>query len=106
MAFDTSAAGTHQLVETHPWIPQVGASYALGVDGVGLVLVALSVVLVPLVVGAAWREQGVDGSDTGAGRLRHYLALVLLLQTFVVLVFSARDVLLFLPAGSGARALL
>lgn len=114
-AFDTSAASTHQLVETHAWIPQIGASYALGVDGVGLLLVALSVGLVPLVIGAAWREQGVDdaagavgaasavqaaspaGADDrpGEGRLRHYLALVLVLQTFMVLVFSARDVFLF-----------
>ncbi|ACZ20706.1 NADH dehydrogenase subunit M [Sanguibacter keddieii DSM 10542] len=130
-AFDTSAASTHQLVETHAWIPQIGASYALGVDGVGLLLVALSVGLVPLVIGAAWREQGVEdavstvstvstegaagaagaaapargagtakspaGADDrpGEGRLRHYLALVLVLQTFMVLVFSARDVFLF-----------
>jgi len=114
-AFDTSAASTHQLVETHAWIPQIGASYALGVDGVGLLLVALSVGLVPLVIGAAWREQGVeDAASTvgaagavqdvsparaddrpGEGRLRHYLALVLVLQTFMVLVFSARDVFLF-----------
>ena len=130
-AFDTSAASTHQLVETHAWIPQIGASYALGVDGVGLLLVALSVGLVPLVIGAAWREQGIEdtastvgaasavhaagaagaaapargavvaqgpaGADDrpGEGRLRHYLALVLVLQTFMVLVFSARDVFLF-----------
>lgn len=92
-AFDTSRAGEHQLAETHAWIPQLGASYAVGVDGVGLLLVALSVGLVPLVVGAAWREQG-DGSD-GGHRLRHYLALVLVLETFMVLVFAARDVFLF-----------
>jgi NADH-quinone oxidoreductase subunit M len=106
-AFDRSAASSHQLVETHEWIPQIGASYALGVDGVGLLLVALSVGLVPLVIGAAWREQGVDTDPgdpagpadvtdrPGEGRLRHYLALVLVLQTFMVLVFSARDVFLF-----------
>lgn len=99
-AFDTSAAAEHQLVETHAWIPQIGASYAVAVDGVGLLLVALSVALVPLVIGAAWREQGTDETGTalrevGDGRLRHYLALVLVLQTFMVLVFSARDVFLF-----------
>ena len=134
-AFDTSRAADHQLAETHAWIPQIGASYAVAVDGVGLLLVALSVVLVPLVIGAAWREQGVSGAastrrakvsvgsvagtdgasgadgvpgaagpesatdvvlrEAGEGRLRHYLALVLVLQTFMVLVFSARDVFLF-----------
>lgn len=134
-AFDTSRAADHQLAETHAWIPQVGASYAVAVDGVGLLLVVLSVALVPLVIGAAWREQGVSGAastrrakvtvgavagtdgasgadgvpgaagaesatdvvlrEAGEGRLRHYLALVLVLQTFMVLVFSARDVFLF-----------
>ncbi|MCA5895051.1 NADH-quinone oxidoreductase subunit M [Isoptericola sp. NEAU-Y5] len=89
-AFDTGAAGTHQLAETHAWIPALGASYALGVDGVGLLLVALSVGLVPLVILAAWREQGGDHV-----RLRRYLATVLVLEAFMVAVFAARDVFLF-----------
>ncbi len=93
LAFDTGAAGTHQLVETHGWIPQLGVSYALGVDGVGLSLVLLSVLLVPVVILAAWREQGSGAAPTD--RLRHYLALVLVLTTFMVGVFAARDVFLF-----------
>ncbi|QGQ18613.1 NADH-quinone oxidoreductase subunit M [Cellulomonas sp. JZ18] len=92
-AFDTADAATHQLVETVPWIPAFGVSWALGVDGVGLALVAMAVLLVPLVVLAAWREQG--AGDVPTDRLRHYLALVLLLEAFVVLVFAARDVFLF-----------
>jgi len=99
-AFDTSAAGTHQLVETHSWIPSLGASYAVGVDGVGLALVLLSVVLVPLVLLAAWREHpdlaedGTVVTDAGS-RTRSYVALVLVLEAFMVAVFAARDVFLF-----------
>jgi len=89
-AFDTSAAGDQQLGAIYPWIPQIGASYAVGVNGVGLLLVALSVVLVPLVLLAAWKEQGRDEV-----RLRRFVVLVLLLQAFMVAVFSARDVFLF-----------
>ncbi|WP_344248499.1 NADH-quinone oxidoreductase subunit M [Isoptericola hypogeus] len=89
-AFDTGAAGEHQLAETHSWIPALGASYAVGVDGVGLLLVALSVGLVPLVILAAWHEQGGDHV-----RLRRYLAVVLVLEAFMVAVFVARDVFLF-----------
>jgi NADH-quinone oxidoreductase subunit M len=89
-SFDTADSATHQLSEVHSWIPAFGVSYAVAVDGVGLSLVLLSVVLVPLVVLAAWREQGGD-----VERLRHYLALVLVLETFMVAVFSARDVFLF-----------
>lgn len=90
LAFDTGAAAEHQLAETYTWIPQIGTSYAVGVDGVGLLLVALAVVLVPLVLLAAWTEQGRDEV-----RLRRFVGLVLLLQAFMVAVFAARDVFLF-----------
>lgn len=93
LAFDTGAARAHQLSETHAWISQLGVSYAVGVDGVGLALVLLSVVLVPVVILAAWREQGSGALPTE--RLRHYLALVLVLTAFMVAVFAARDVFLF-----------
>ncbi|MCG2802159.1 MAG: NADH-quinone oxidoreductase subunit M [Cellulomonas sp.] len=91
--FDTSRAAEHQLAETHSWIASFGVSYAVGVDGVGLVLVLMSVVLVPLVVLAAWREQGSEHEATDA--LRRYLALALLLEAFMVAVFAARDVFFF-----------
>ncbi len=93
LAFNTGDAATHQLTETHSWIPQLGVSYAVGVDGVGLALVLLSVVLVPLVILAAWREQGAGALPTD--RLRNYLALVLVLTSFMVAVFAARDVFFF-----------
>jgi len=92
-AFDTADAGAHQLLETHQWIPSLGVSYAVGVDGVGLALVLMSVVLVPLVVLAAWREQGSE--DGSSNRLRHFLALALVLEAFIVAVFAARDVFFF-----------
>lgn len=93
-SFDTSQSATHQFVETYRWIEPIGASYAVGVDGVGLALVILSVLLVPLVILAAWKEHG--GVTVGSGsRLRHYLALILVLETMMVLIFAARDVFLF-----------
>jgi len=93
VAFDTSKAGTVQLTETHAWIPAFGVSYAVGVNGLGLVLIAMSALLVPLVVLAAWHEQG--SQHGGSDRLRQYLALVLLLQAFIVAVFAARDLFFF-----------
>ncbi|BDZ41270.1 NADH-quinone oxidoreductase subunit M [Paraoerskovia sediminicola] len=93
LAFDTSAAQEHQLLETHAWIPQLGASYAVGVDGVALLLVALAVGLVPLVIGAAWRENLTP--DGALGRTGAYMALVLALESFMVAIFVARDVFLF-----------
>lgn len=117
--FDTSRADEHQLSEQASWIPAFGVSWALGVDGVGLALVLLSVLLVPLVILAAWREHpdpvpagslaAAEGTDPASpravdapaepvhdgNRVRHYLALVLVLEAFMVAVFAARDLFLF-----------
>ncbi|MCL2455633.1 MAG: NADH-quinone oxidoreductase subunit M [Micrococcales bacterium] len=93
LSFDTSAASTHQLTETYSWIGSLGVSYALGVDGVGLVLILMSVLLVPLVILAAWREQGSGTHVTD--NLRRYLALALVLEAFMIGVFAARDVFMF-----------
>lgn len=90
LGFDTGTAGAYQFTEKVAWIPQFGASYALGVNGVGLLMIALSVLLVPIVLVAAWDEQGPDAS-----RARHYVGLVLVLEAAMVAVFAARDVFLF-----------
>lgn len=94
--FDFSAAGEHQLGELVSWIPQLGVSYALGVDGLGLAMVLLSVVLVPLVILAGWRDQDVvpEGAVL-ARRQMGFVALVLALEALMVAVFAARDVFLF-----------
>ena len=39
-----------QFVETHSWIPSFGINYAVGIDGIALVLILLSVLLAPIVV--------------------------------------------------------
>ena len=87
-AFDLGAAGTVQLTEQVRWIPQIGVSWALGVNGLGLVMVILAVALVPLVILAYRRRDG-------AGRDAGYFALVLALEAFMVAIFAARDVFLF-----------
>lgn len=94
--FDFGAAAQYQLTEQASWIPQLGVSYALGVNGLGLTLVGLSVFLVPVALLAAWREQEVapDGADV-ARRQAGFVALVLALEATMVAVFSARDVFLF-----------
>jgi NADH-quinone oxidoreductase subunit M len=85
--FNTSR-GDVQLTELHPWIKSFGVSYALGVNGIGLVMVALSTVLVPICVLAAWNEVSAD-------RAKLFFGLVLVLEAMMVGVFVARDVFLF-----------
>ncbi len=79
-----------QFVESHPWIPAFGISYSVGVDGIGLVLVALAATLVPIVVLAGWNDV-----DDSRGSVKGYFALILVLETLMIGVFSATDVFLF-----------
>ncbi|MFE1167745.1 NADH-quinone oxidoreductase subunit M [Nocardiopsis sp. NPDC058789] len=88
--FDTSGAGGLQFEEVYPWIPYFGVHFAVGVDGIALVLILMSVILVPLVVLAAWREHD-DRDDGGRG----YFALILALEAMMIGVFAATDVFLF-----------
>ncbi|MDN5790114.1 MAG: NADH-quinone oxidoreductase subunit M [Micrococcales bacterium] len=91
--FDTSSAAQFQLGEQKSWIPQLGVSYALGVDGIALVLILMSLVLTPICMLAAWHD--VSESESGAQRVKTYFALLLVLETFMVGVFAATDVFLF-----------
>lgn len=89
VGFDLSAAGDIQFAETYAWIPQIGASWALGVNGIGLSLIVLAAVLTPLVLVAGWKLP-----DEPA-RAARYVGLILVSQAFMVGIFAARDVLLF-----------
>lgn len=87
--FDKADSGAFQFTETYAWIPQIGASWALGVNGIGLMMIGLAVILVPLAILASWRE------DKNLASRTHYVALILLSQAFMVGIFAARDVFLF-----------
>ena len=89
--FDFDAAGRVQLAEDYSWIPQIGASVAWGVNGMGLVMVGLAVFLVPLVLLAAAGDFKGEAPDRAAG----YVGWVLALEAVMIGIFSARDVFLF-----------
>ncbi|HEX5497419.1 MAG TPA: NADH-quinone oxidoreductase subunit M [Mycobacteriales bacterium] len=88
-AFDPKGA-RFQFTQSYTWIRALGANFALGVDGIALVLVALVAVLTPAVVLASWHERA-----PGRRSPRVFFSLLLLLEAFMVGVFSATDVLLF-----------
>ncbi|HEX5510625.1 MAG TPA: NADH-quinone oxidoreductase subunit M [Actinomycetales bacterium] len=93
--FDVSAAGTQQFTELHRWIPQFGVSYALGINGIGLTMVALSAVLVPICVLATWNIAETGDAVADDKRRATFFALILVLETLMIGVFAARDVFLF-----------
>lgn len=84
--FDTG--GGMQLTETHTWIDAFGVNYALGVDGLGLLLILLTVGLVPVVFVASWHEADARGAAS-------FFAWALALESFSLAVFAATDVFLF-----------
>lgn len=93
LQFKGASPQPFQFIESVPWIPAFGISYALGVDGIGLVLIALATTLVPVVILAGWRD--VEDSPNARGSVKAYFALVLALETTMIGVFAATDVFLF-----------
>ena len=87
--FDFQAPG-FQFVESRPWIPAFGINYALGIDGIALVLILISVLLTPIVVIAGWNE-----SEGGRWSAKTFYSLILVLETMMIGVFASTDVFLF-----------
>lgn len=77
-----SARPEMQFSELHAWIPSLGVSYHLGLDGMSLLLVLLTGLVSPAALLASWR-------DARASRL--YGILFLLLQGSALGVFLALD---------------
>ena len=89
VAFDTGG-DRFQLTTSVSWIPAFGVDFALGVDGIALVMLLLIGVLVPVVVVASWADTGPGGRSMTA-----YFAWLLVLEAMMVGVFAATDVFLF-----------
>ena len=87
--FNTSVPG-YQFVENHVWIRSFGAHYALGVDGIGLVLLLLTAVLAPVVILASWHD-----GDGGRWSPNAFFSLALALEGLAVGAFVSIDVFLF-----------
>jgi NADH-quinone oxidoreductase subunit M len=83
-------AGGATLAEKAPWIPAFGAWWAVGLDGMALVMVLLTVLLVPVVLLAEWKVAG-----HGRWTPQAFFGLVLALESLSLFVFLAQDVLLF-----------
>jgi NADH-quinone oxidoreductase subunit M len=85
-ALDASR-GTLQLVSNAPWIPDWGIAYRVGIDGISLVMVLLTTLLMPISVLGSW--QYITKQERG------FYALMLTLLTGLVGVFIALDLFLF-----------
>ena len=76
-----------QFQEDARWIPTLDTHYRLGVDGISLLLVLLTTLLMPLCVLASWRYIQV--------RLKEFMICLLIMETAMLGVFCALDCILF-----------
>src|SRR5436305_693012 len=76
-----------QFVERHDWIPAFGIAYAVGVDGISLLLLVLTAFLTPLALLSSW--------ESVHKRLKAFCIFVLLLESAMIGVFVSLDLFLF-----------
>jgi NADH-quinone oxidoreductase subunit M len=74
-----------QFVESAPLFDRF--SWALGIDGISLMLIMLSVFLMPICIGASWQSI--------QKRVGEYMAAFLLMEVLMIGVFAAQDIFLF-----------
>jgi NADH-quinone oxidoreductase subunit M len=79
--FDMHAAGL-QMIERHPWIPAIGAEYLVGVDGLSLLLVLLTSLIIPFAFFAQRADRG-------------FCALMLVTQSALYGTFTAQNFVLW-----------
>ncbi|HPW18228.1 MAG TPA: NADH-quinone oxidoreductase subunit M [Candidatus Aminicenantes bacterium] len=84
--FDAGSGGM-QFVERWPWIKAIGAQYLLGLDGISLLLVLLTSLLTFVATLSSW--------GAVRTRLKEYYVFMLLLETGMIGVFLALDLILF-----------
>jgi NADH-quinone oxidoreductase subunit M len=76
-----------QFAKTLSWIPAFKIQYAVGIDGISLLLVLLTTLMMPLCVLASWRYIQT--------RVREFMICLLIMETAMVGVFCALDLVLF-----------
>ena len=81
--FDKNDTG-FQFVEEGAWI--MGLSYKMGVDGISVLFVMLTTFMMPLVIAASWNVET---------RVKEYMIAFLMLETLMLGVFMALDLVLF-----------
>ena len=79
-----------QFVQKNQWIPSFAINYSVGVDGLAIILILMSVILTPIVLLAGWNE-----SEGGRWSAKVFYILILILESMMIGVFAATDVFLF-----------
>ena len=84
--FDNTSS-KYQFAELYPWIPQFNINYIVGVDGISILLVVLTTLIMPFCVLASWNYI--------KDRVIPFMFCLLIMETSMVGVFVALDFVLF-----------
>ncbi|PCI98878.1 MAG: NADH-quinone oxidoreductase subunit M [Alphaproteobacteria bacterium] len=84
--FDPKASG-FQFEEQYTWFQSAGISYHLGIDGISVFFILLSVFLTPICILASW--------NSVKTRIKEYMIAFLVLESFMIGTFAALDSILF-----------
>lgn len=76
-----------QFERNIPWVPELGITFHIGIDGISLLLLLLTTFLTPLVV--------IGGINSIKRNLKEYIALFLLMESFLLGTFSSLNLFLF-----------
>jgi NADH-quinone oxidoreductase subunit M len=87
--FDYGRTESLQFVVNHPWIDVISSRYALGLDGLSLPLVALTLLIVPLCIIYSWQHLPEPRNA------KAFFMLILVLHTGMLGTFVAQDLILF-----------
>lgn len=84
--FDTTTSD-FQFLEKAEWLPGVGVNYHMGIDGISMLFVLLSTLLTPVCILSAW--------EAVTKRAKEYMISFLILETMMIGMFCALDMMLF-----------
>jgi NADH-quinone oxidoreductase subunit M len=76
-----------QFAENHPWIPGLNIHYTIGVDGISILLIAMTALIMPFCVLASWSYIKT--------RVKSFMICLLVMETAMLGVFAALDFVLF-----------
>lgn len=76
-----------QFVQDLPWMPSLGARYTVGIDGISVLMIMLTVLMAAIAICSSWAG--------ATKREREYYALLLVLETGALGVFMSLDMVLF-----------
>lgn len=76
-----------QYLDTYFWLPDLQIAYKLGIDGISLLFILLTALLIPISILASWYSIQY--------RVKEYMIMFLALETMLIGMFSALDFVIF-----------